>query len=135
MSKQMRKRKMATKWSSLPSIIIVDILSYLDLSERLNASTTCKRWRGCVLHPKLWRNIDLNLKIHSKRKSSVTDVSSRFAREIWFNFHARNPVFVREFIDLLSSSSNNASLEGLHLHPSSFRVEWPERMHKDGMEL
>ncbi|XP_070542232.1 F-box only protein 33-like [Ptychodera flava] len=48
-------------WSRLPSVIIVDILAILPLKDRLNASTTCSRWRQCLFHPSMWRNIELNL--------------------------------------------------------------------------
>lgn len=42
------------KWENLPDHIIVGILSFLGLSDRLTASLACKQWRECFGSPVLW---------------------------------------------------------------------------------
>lgn len=40
------------KWEYLPSVILHDIFSYLELKDRINASSTCTMWRNNLYHPK-----------------------------------------------------------------------------------
>ena len=56
-------------WSKLPSILIVEILSYIPLTDRLKASSCCKRWRACLYHPLLWKSIRIKIKYGSRRKA------------------------------------------------------------------
>ncbi|XP_068249543.1 F-box only protein 33 [Palaemon carinicauda] len=49
-------------WNLLPSVILIEILSYLPLSDRINACTTCKAWRSALFHPSFWRRIELVFK-------------------------------------------------------------------------
>ena len=51
-----------TSWTKLPSILIVEIFNYLDLTDRLNASITCKQWRSCIFHPVLWPRVIFDVK-------------------------------------------------------------------------
>ncbi|XP_054159015.1 F-box only protein 33-like [Oppia nitens] len=45
---------MAFVCNYLPSVIILNILSYLSPKDRLRASSTCKTWRQCLLAPSQW---------------------------------------------------------------------------------
>ena len=122
-----RKWRMAkrSQWSSLPSIIIVEILSYLSLSDRLNASATCKRWRSCLFHPSLWRSVSFKVKYGSRRKSRyLTDMCGRFLREAKVDFSSEEPADVRECLRILEIFGENINLEKLALRPSSCQVEW-----------
>lgn len=40
------------KWEYLPSVILHDIFSNLDIRDRINASSTCHMWRNSLYHPK-----------------------------------------------------------------------------------
>ena len=135
--KQLRKNKMANEdWSSLPSIIIVDILSYLDLSEKLRVSTVCRRWRSCIFHPSLWKDQALKLKIGTRKKNgNLTDVCSKFVQEVTIEFQTRNAFMMRDFVSYLESISGNPNLQSFVLKPLSFHVEWPERMGEDPREV
>ncbi|GAB1603237.1 F-box/LRR-repeat protein 8-like [Argonauta hians] len=44
-------------WSTLPEHIVVEILLKLGLSDRFNASMTCKAWSHCFDSPYLWQDI------------------------------------------------------------------------------
>lgn len=41
-------------WNNLPSVVIYDVFQFLDKQDLLNASTTCRNWRACLFHPKIW---------------------------------------------------------------------------------
>lgn len=123
-------------WSSLPSIITVEIFSYLNLTDKLNASSVCHRWRNCLFHPSLWKDYCLKLKSGTKKRNiNLADVCGKFVREIVLEFHTRNSLSMRESVGLLHTISDNTNLQCLVLKPSSFRVEWPERMSGDSREL
>ncbi|CAL4079249.1 unnamed protein product, partial [Meganyctiphanes norvegica] len=49
-------------WNLLPSVIVIEILSYLPLSSRISACSTCKSWRSALFHPSFWRKMTLVLK-------------------------------------------------------------------------
>ena len=118
-----------TVWSSLPSIIVVEILSYLTLSDRLSASATCKRWRSCLFLPSLWRSVSFKVKYGSRRRSKhLADMCGRFVREAKVDFSSEEPTDVRECLRILEMFSDNINLEKLAIRPSSCQVEWG-RMH------
>lgn len=49
-------------WNLLPSVILIEILSYLPLSDKISACSTCKAWRSALFHPSFWRKIELVFK-------------------------------------------------------------------------
>lgn len=120
-------------WESLPSIIIVEILSYLDLTDRLNATISCRRWRTCLFQAKLWQSVDFKLK-YGKRKSSrfLSEICGRFVREATVEFTSQNVQDLKESVRLLEVFGRNSNIERLVLKPSSCLIAWPER-HSDRM--
>ncbi|XP_002732934.1 F-box only protein 33-like [Saccoglossus kowalevskii] len=50
-----------TDWSRLPSVVIVEIFSFLSHKDRIHASSICSRWRQCIFHPSLWKKLEFNL--------------------------------------------------------------------------
>lgn len=54
-------------WSKLPDDIIIEIFSFLSLSDRFNCCLTCKSWNQCFGAPCLWRSI--HFRFLSKNKS------------------------------------------------------------------
>lgn len=123
-------------WSSLPSLISVQIFSYLDLTDKLNASSVCHRWRNSLFHPTLWKDYRMRLKTCTrKRNLHLAEVCAKFAREIVIEFKAKNAFSMRECVSLLNIIADNTNLKRLVLKPSSFRVEWPERMSSDSRML
>lgn len=132
-----KKQKMAAQlWGKLPSIIIVEILSYLSLTDRLNATTTCRRWRGCLFHPLLWRSITFKVKNGGRRRAKhLADMCGNFVREAVIIFNSRHSGDVRECLRILDFFGENTNLERLVLKPFSCRVEWPDRETRDGRDL
>ncbi len=112
-------------WTTLPSLIIVEILSYLTLTDRLNASATCKRWRSCLFHPLLWRSLSFKVKYGSRRRSKhLADLCGRFVREAKLEFSSQDPTDVKECLRILEMFADNVNLEKLAIRPSSCQIEW-----------
>ncbi len=115
-------------WATLPSIIIVEILSYLTLTDRLNTSAVCTRWRGCLFHPSLWRSLSLKLKHgHRHRAKHLADMCGKYVREVVIEFNSKLVSNVRECLRILDILSNNVNLQKIVLRPQSCQIEWPER--------
>eukprot|EP00918_Siedleckia_nematoides_P097396 GHVU01213528.1.p1 GENE.GHVU01213528.1~~GHVU01213528.1.p1 ORF type:complete len:141 (+),score=10.82 GHVU01213528.1:127-549(+) len=132
------KLKMAaySSWATLPSIIIVEILSYLSLSDKLSATSTCKRWRNCLFHPSLWRKVSFKVNNgNRKRTKHLADMCGKFVREVELQFRSQNASNVREFLRVLNILSENSNLKKLTIIPTSCQVAWPEREPRDAVDL
>lgn len=114
-------------WASLPSILIVDILSYLSHEDRLKASSSCKRWRNCLFHPIFWQKIRLLTGNSDRQRTKfLTDRCGRFVREVCIVFNSHNYKEVRECYQILDVLCGNKNLTVFSLQPSSCHFEWPE---------
>ena len=117
-----------TSWATLPSLIIIEILSYLSLTDRLNVSTACKRWRSCLFHPIMWRSISFKVKQGARRRTKhLADMCGRFVREAVVEFNSKLEGNVTESVRILDILSDNVKLEKLALRPNSCQIAWPER--------
>lgn len=124
-----RKTKMAAgpRWGSLPSVLIVDILSYLSHEDRLKASSLNKRWRNCLFHPSLWSKIKFQLGFSKRHRSRfLADRCGRFVREAVIKFNAHNCLEVREGMRIITILGSNKNLQHFALFPSSCHIEWPD---------
>ncbi|CAC5396913.1 FBXO33 [Mytilus coruscus] len=114
-------------WSSLPSVLIVDILSYLSHKDRLNASSSCKRWRNCLFHPLFWQKINFRTSYSDRQRTKfLTDRCGRFVRQVVINFDSHNHKEVRECSQILDVLCGNKNLTSFSLLPSSCHIEWPD---------
>lgn len=124
-----KTRKMAAqfRWEQLPYGILVDIFTYLPLTDRLSATSVCKRWRSCLFEPVLWRNIDFSVNSHGRKRAKLLGrMCAKFVRGATLEFSSTSTVDVRESLKILKELSHNLNLNSLVLKPSSCRVEWPE---------
>lgn len=115
------------RWGSLPSVLIVDILSYLSHEDRLKASSVNKRWRNCLFHPSLWSKIKFQLGFSKRHRSRfLADRCGRFVREAVIKFNAHNCLEVREGMRIITILGSNKNLQHFALFPSSCHIEWPD---------
>ena len=128
------RSKMATDWANLPTFILVEILSYFKLTNRLEVSRVCKKWRDTIWHLKFWKNVSLNCVIDRQFQSQLTTTGSRFSSRVSLIFNPSSCFSVKQLLDVLKVISYNRQLLYLKLEPSSFRVEWPERLHSRGVD-
>ncbi|XP_023217047.1 F-box only protein 33-like [Centruroides sculpturatus] len=116
-------------WSTLPSIIIIEILSLLPLKDRLNASRVCRSWRDCLFHPSLWRRVVFRVNSCVDQNEScrfLVNNFGRFTRNVVIELNSLNPKDVRECKDILDVLTYNKNLERLSMKPNSCRLEWIE---------
>lgn len=118
-------------WSNLPSIIVVEIFSYLSWVDKVSASTTCKNWRNALFHPTFWQSI--NFKAKMKDQSSVsrtrylTNCFARNLRHAVITFDSMDYLCVKEAARVLQKLCGNENLRRLFLVPSHCRCECPGR--------
>lgn len=114
-------------WAFLPSILVVDILSYLSLEDRIRASTVCKRWRCCLFHPSLWPRLVLELSsaVRRRRSKFLAARCGRFVRQTEIVFDSHNINQVRDCLKLLHVVATNKNTQCFTLRPSGCQIEWP----------
>ncbi|XP_067665842.1 F-box only protein 33-like [Haliotis asinina] len=114
-------------WAYSPGVIIVEILSYLSLRDRLRAASICKRWRSCLFHPSLWNSVVFELGERGSAKSKfLADRCGRFVRGAVVKFNSLSVAEVRECGRILAILSENKNLRHFSLQPSSCHIEWPD---------
>ncbi|KAG8189120.1 hypothetical protein JTE90_028659 [Oedothorax gibbosus] len=120
-------------WNNLPSIIIVEILSFLKLKDRLNASSVCKAWRTNLFHPKLWRKVVFQLNSCDNTKSVnqhgarfLAKHCGRFVRDVVIQVNSSNPRDVQLCKEVLNVLTHNNNLRALSIKPLSSRLEWTD---------
>ncbi|WAR00960.1 FBX33-like protein [Mya arenaria] len=116
-------------WAFMPSVLIVEILSYLSQSDRLNASSVCIRWRSCLFQSKLWRTLSLNLHRSNKERTNfLTDICGRFARKCAVTFNPHNIDEVKTCMNVLDVLAININLQVFELKPSSCHFQFIDRL-------
>ena len=125
---------MATKWVDLPIVILVNIISYLGLTDRLTISAVCKRWRGFTLHPSFWLDSALKVNISSSRRPNFSKFCLSLVKEVELKLDSRNPLMLNNCVRVFDAISKNVSLESITISPTSYRLELPDR-HKNHVEL
>ncbi|KFM74832.1 F-box only protein 33, partial [Stegodyphus mimosarum] len=121
-------------WNNLPSIIIVEIFSFLTVKDRLNASSVCKAWRNNLFHPKLWRKVVFQLNSCDNKTVNQNNDGARFlakhcgrfAREVVIEVNSSNPKDVQLCKDILKVLTFNNNLRALSIKPRSSRLEWSD---------
>ncbi|XP_011494208.1 PREDICTED: F-box only protein 33 [Ceratosolen solmsi marchali] len=113
-------------WDSLPSVILLEIFSYLPQESRIQASQVCRYWRYALFHPSFWKKITFTLMdndsilwsrcLSSWFKFSVQDVTIRCES-------ANN--YVREALFVLKKLSGNRQLRKVFLEPIRCMFEYP----------
>lgn len=128
-------------WSNLPSIIIVEIFSYLSLKDRLRASSVCKTWRNNLFHPKLWHKVVFQLNSCDNKAVNRNNDGARFlakqcgsfVKEVVIEVNSTNPKDVQLCKDILKILTLNNNLRALSIKPRSSRLEWPD--YQDNLSL
>ncbi|XP_063221046.1 F-box only protein 33 [Bacillus rossius redtenbacheri] len=120
-------------WNNLPTVVLVDIFSYLSHKDRIKASATCKQWRSALYHPSFWKNRPIHFKVNSKDLSSIPRtrfLSNFFAKSlhhVTVSFDWSSGLSVKEASKVLTKLGLNNILRTLVLKPWYNRTDNPER--------
>ena len=128
------RSKMASDLANLPTFVLAEILSYFNLTERLQISSVCKKFRETIWFLQFWKDVSLNCVIDSKTHHQLSRVAFRFTSKLSLRLNPNSCFSVQEFLNVLKIISANRQLQCLLLKPSTFRVEWPERMQHYGID-
>ncbi|KAJ8678769.1 hypothetical protein QAD02_014556 [Eretmocerus hayati] len=113
-------------WDSLPSVILLEIFSYLPRDSRIQASQVCRNWRYALFHPTFWKRITFSLVDHDSILWSRC-LSSWFqysVQEVTIRCESANN-FAREALYVLKKLSSNRHLRKISLEPSKCMFEYP----------
>ncbi|KAK8389759.1 hypothetical protein O3P69_009036 [Scylla paramamosain] len=109
-------------WNLLPSVILIEILAYLPLSDRISACSTCKAWRSALFHPSFWRRIELVFVAGEwrrlERSRFVASWAARKLRSCVIHFETVNTNCLVEVDHVLLKITRNPQVEELILLPS-----------------
>lgn len=119
-------------WSDLPSVILVEVFSYLSQEDKIRASSTCKNWRFALYHPSFWQSIHFKAKTKDQNSLSrtryLTDCFAKKLRNATVTFDSMDPLCVQEAARVLQKVCDNDHLRRLLLIPSHCRFECPGRI-------
>ncbi|XP_042879198.1 F-box only protein 33-like [Penaeus japonicus] len=109
-------------WNLLPSVILIEILSYLPLSDKISACSTCKAWRSALFHPSFWRKIELVFKSSDwsrlERSRFVASWGARKLRSCILQLETVNTSCLVEADHVLLKLTRNPQVEELILLPT-----------------
>lgn len=96
-------------FAQLPTVCLAKVFSYLSVSDRLNASSSCKQWR-CVLFatPCLWRHVELNVFLLSRSWSDVKSAQFKatnllkYVERVVFKYDPSDLRLVEKLVEVLS---------------------------------
>jgi F-box protein 33 len=119
-------------WSDLPSVILVEVFSYLSQEDKIRASSTCENWRFALYHPSFWQSIHFKAKTEDQNSLSrtryLTDCFAKKLRNATVTFDSMDPLCVQEAARVLQKLCDNDHLRRLLLIPSHCQFECPGRI-------
>lgn len=121
-----------SSWNNLPSVILIEVFSYLPQEDKIRASSTCKHWRYALYHPSFWQTIHFKAKTKDQNSLSrtrfLTDCFAKKLRNAMVCFDSMDPLCVQEATRVLQKICDNDHLRRLMLMPSHSRFECPGRI-------
>lgn len=103
-------------WNLLPSVILIEILAYLPLCDRISACSTCKAWRSALFHPNFWRRIELVFVAGEwrrlERSRFVASWAARKLRSCVIHFETVNTNCLVEVDHVLLKITRNPQVSG-----------------------
>lgn len=119
------KRKRPPDWKQIPTVVLVKIYFFLPLQQRLNASSTCKRWRQAVFSPHLWPTMSFDCSL-KKQLLFRTQLFARTLRHTVLHLNCHSPSALRNGLRVLESLKSNDRIQSFALSPSHNNVCWTE---------
>ncbi|XP_023288899.1 F-box/LRR-repeat protein 3, partial [Orussus abietinus] len=112
-------------WGNLPSVILLEVFSYLPHESRIAASQVCKNWRYALFHPTFWKKITFTLKDEDNISWArfLANCFGLSVREATIRCDSPGRC-VGEALWILKKLSSNTHLRKLFLEPSSCAFEW-----------
>ena len=108
-------------FSKLPNIVLKNIYSYLNLKEKLTASSTCSNWRNALYHPALWQNFTLKIYL-----CYIEDIESayykakafgKYINKLIIRFEPKDFLLLQELANILEIIKQNRGLMQISLSP------------------
>lgn len=112
----------SSDWNNLPNVVLDQIFSYLSWSDKIKASSTCKRWRCGLYHPSLWKTLSFSLQsLNGDRIAKAhyfIETCARIVRSAHIIFDSLDCSSLSLTDELLDILRENSQLKKLMLIPS-----------------
>lgn len=117
----------APYWNSLPSVILLEVFSYLTPQDTIRASSCCRQWRTAFYHSTSpWET--LHFKISSSNSDTIershflADNMSKKLRNTTISFDSSDTISVMETAKLIQQFQLNPHIRKFSLNPSHCRL-------------
>ncbi|XP_067647451.1 F-box only protein 33 isoform X2 [Eurosta solidaginis] len=108
------------KWEQLPTLILGNIYEYLEPRDRLNASQTCRHWRGVLFQKRFFNNFKFKLHINNDRQCTFfRQTFCNLASEVTLIFDFLNVFHIEKIRRILYRIARCDNLQGLHFCTNS----------------
>jgi len=110
----------SSDWVRLPNLILVEIFSYLNRKDRIQASSVNSQWRYCLFYPKFWSRLlfKFTRDLRDSRRSEflLLNISFRCLLKVTIVFDNERQCLAKVLQCLRKVASAN-NLRGLRLKP------------------
>lgn len=117
-------------WCKLPSLIVVEVFSYISKKDLINASSVCKQWRKCLFQPRLWRSVHFHVTdddvshVSNDRCEELAKAIGHYAHKILISVDSAVPINIFNTWKILKICAYQKNLQQLILRPKSFYFNW-----------
>lgn len=109
-------------WNDIPNVVLDQIFAYLSWPDKVNASSTCKRWRCGLYHPCFWKSISFSLITMNKDKEEKAKyfmhAFGKIVKYVDIIFDSLDPMSSVITDELLNILGDNTQLSRLMLIPN-----------------
>lgn len=108
-------------WSTLPTLILEHVFTFLTPESRLAASSTCKQWRTALYRPMFWCNLTLDIvpsKVCSNIESKVNYINQHLvtlACNVHLSFDSHSPKCFKLVSSVVNRLVDNQLLKNINI--------------------
>ncbi|XP_014089409.1 F-box only protein 33 [Bactrocera oleae] len=119
-------------WDQIPFLVLGKIYNYLEPQDRLNASQTCRHWRGVLFQKRFFNNFKFTLHINNERQYTFfRQTLCNLATEVTINFDFMNVFHIEKVRKILYRIARCNNLQGLHFSTSNMGIIAPGIKNKE----
>ncbi|XP_036336621.1 F-box only protein 33-like [Rhagoletis pomonella] len=113
-------RCVTPEWDRIPTLVLGNIYEYLEPRDRLNASQTCRHWRGVLFQKRFFDNFKLKLHVNNERQCTFfRQTLCNLATEVTLIFDFLNVFHIEKIRRILYRIARCDNLQGLHFYTNN----------------
>ncbi|XP_020715027.1 F-box only protein 33 [Ceratitis capitata] len=116
-------RGVSQSWDQIPTLVLGNIYEYLQQRDRLNASQTCRHWRGVLFQKRFFNNFKFKLHINNERQCIFfRQTICNLAKEVTIKFDYLNIYHIVKVKGILYKIARCENLQGLHFSTNAVNL-------------